>query len=248
MNKGIQSVQRAAAILEYVALQGGAGISELSRELQLNKSTVFSLVKTLEGLGFVFKNEHTDNYQATYRLRTLADASQDPRSIIGFARPILEKLQQKYDETIHFVRSQDHVVVYLDKLESSKSIRIHSGVGSTMPLHCTGVGKAILAWQSDADVEDYIKDTGLPAMTSHSIRKPDVLREELRRVRAQGFSIDNEENQDDLYCVGMPIFGRDQEVRYAISLSIPKYRKDEIDLSAAVQDLRETASEISKFF
>ena len=243
----IQSVQRAAAILEYIALQGGAGISELSRELQLNKSTVFSLVKTLEGLGFVFKNERTENYQATYRLRT-ADASQDSRSIISFARPWLEKLQQKYDETVHFVRLQEHMVVYLEKLESNKSIRIHSDIGGTMPLHCTGVGKAILAWQSEEIVEEFIRESGLPAMTSHTIRKADILKEELRRVRAQGFSIDDEENQDDLYCIGVPVFGRNQEVTYAISLSIPKYRKDEIDLSEAVQDLRETAREISKFF
>lgn len=248
MNKGIQSVQRAASILEYIAFHGGAGISELSRELQLNKSTVFSLVKTLEGLGFVYKNELTDSYQATYRMRTLADASQDPRSIIGFARPILQQLQQKYDETVHFVRMQDHVVVYLDKLESSKSIRIHSGVGGTMPLHCTGVGKAILAWQKDEQVDRYIRETGLPPLTEHSIREADVLQEELRRVRAQGFSIDNEENQEDLYCIGMPIFSGDQEVRYAISLSVPKYRKDEVDLSAAVKDLKAAAREISKFF
>ena len=244
----IQSVQRAAAILEYIALQGGAGISELSRELQLNKSTVFSLVKTLEGLGFVFKNERTENYQATYRLRTLADASQDSRSIISFARPWLEKLQQKYDETVHFVRLQEHMVVYLEKLESNKTNRIHSDIGGTMPLHCTGVGKAILAWQSEEIVEEFIRESGLPAMTSHTIRKADILKEELRRVRAQGFSIDDEENQDDLYCIGVPVFGRNQEVTYAISLSIPKYRKDEIDLSEAVQDLRETAREISKFF
>ncbi len=248
MNKGIQSVQRASNILEYIAYQGGAGISELSRELNLNKSTVFSLVKTLEQLGFVFKNEGTDTYQATYRLRTLADASQDPRSIISYAHTILKRLQQKYDETIHFVRNQGLEVVYLDKLESGKSIRIHSGVGGTMPLHCTGVGKAILAWQTPDKVENYIKSSGLPAMTSHSITKPDALREELRQIRAQGFSIDNEENQDDLYCIGMPVFGRDQDVHYAISLSMPKYRKDEVDLSEAVADLREASQEISKFF
>ncbi len=248
MSKGIQSVQRAATIFEYIAYHAGAGVSELSRELQLNKSTVFGILKTLEGMGYIFKNEATENYQVTYRLRTLADVSRDPHSIVGFARPILRKLQEKHDETIHFVRLQENAVIYLDKLESNKSVRIHSDIGSTMPLHCTGVGKAILAWRGEEEIETYIKVSGLPAMTQHTIGEPEALKEELRRVRAQGFSIDNEENQEDLYCVGMPVFGREREVRYAISLSIPKYRKDEIDLTIAVEDLKAAAVEISSFF
>lgn len=248
MSGNIQSIQRAIAVLEYITFHAGAGISELSRELNLNKSTVFGIVKTLEGLGYLFKNEPTDSYQVTYRLQTLAEVSADANSVISYARPYLQQLNDTYDETIHFVRAMDDTVVYLDKLESNKSIRIHSDVGGQMPLHCTAVGKAILAWRGEQGTAEYAARTGLPPMTAHSIEDADGLREEMRRVRAQGFSIDDEENQDGLYCIGVPIFDKAGSAHHAISISMPKYRKDEIDLAKAVEDLREAAKGIAAFF
>lgn len=248
MSGNIQSVQRALAIFEYIVNHAGAGVSELSRELQLNKSTVFSLLKTLENLGYIYKNAPTDTYQVTHRIQTLAQMDTNPHSIVGYARPFLEKLHAKYDETVHFIRAAKNEVVYLDKLESTKSIRIHSGVGETMPLHCTGVGKSILAWRSEEEIEAYADRTGLPALTAHTITDLETLKEELRRVRAQEFSIDNEENQEGLYCIGVPVFNRTGDVQFAISLSIPKYRKNEIELSAAVSDLKEAARALLNFF
>ena len=142
----------------------------------------------------------------------------------------------------------DDTVVYLDKLESKKSIRIHSDVGGQMPLHCTAVGKAILAWRGEQGTAEYAARTHLPPMTEHSITGADALREEMRRVRAQGFSIDDEENQDGLYCIGVPIFDKAGAAHHAVSISMPKFRKDEIDLAKAVEDLREAAKGIAAFF
>ncbi|HPA60802.1 MAG TPA: IclR family transcriptional regulator [Clostridia bacterium] len=248
MSIQIQSLQRAMAILEYIAVHQGAGVSELSREMSLNKSTVFSILKTFVALGYLFKNEMTGQYQITFRLHSLVGEDPKPGSFISYARPHLQKIAQKYDETVHFVTGDENTVVYIDKLESTKPIRIHTVVGAEQPLHCTAVGKAILAWRDENEIIAYAKRTGLKSMTENSITDIATLLQEMKKIREQGFSIDDEENQPDLYCIGMPVFNDKGKALYAISLSMPKYRKDELVVDEVVNDLKQTAQELNKFF
>ncbi len=248
MSADIQSLQRAMNILEYIATHQGAGVSELSRELSLNKSTVFSILKTFTNLRYLYKNEANDEYQLTYRLQSLAKEGQQLGSFTGFAHPYLKKLQKTYNETIHFVSSEQDTVTYIDKLESAKPIRIHTKIGAEMPLHCTAVGKSILAWRSEQQIIEYADRTGLPALTEKSIIDKGNLLEEMKKIRQFGYSIDDEENQQGLYCIGTPVFIQSNKAAYAISISMPKYRKDEIDFNKAISDLKETAKELSKFF
>ena len=248
MSSDIKSLQRALEILEYIANYQGAGVSQISRELSLNKSTVFSILKTFVNLGYLYKNEINGNYQLTYRIQSLALKSEKADSFISFANPILRQLQKKYKETIHFVSSSRVSVIYIGKFESTKAIRIHTDIGVEMPLHCTAVGKTILAWRSKESINDYAEMTGLPMLTSNTITELAPLQEELREVREKGYAIDDEENQDDLYCIGVPVFNQDGKVKYAISLSMPKYRKEDLDFSELIVDLKQAATELEKFF
>lgn len=248
MRSNIQSLERGFAIFEFIVHKGGIGVTEISKELDLNKSTVFSILKTLEDLGYIYKDEVMNTYAATYRLQTLADMTSDPRNIAGFARPILQQLLKIYDETIHFVSAREDSVVYLDKMESTKSIRIYTGIGLEMPLHCTSLGKAILADRTPEEVAAYAQRTGLPGLTTNSITQLDKLRLELDKVKNQGYAIDDEENQEGLYCLGVPVRNKHGAALYAISLSMPKFRQGDYKEKAVIHDLKAAAEKISAFF
>lgn len=248
MSKIIQSVQRATQIFEHIVTQSGVGITELSQYMELNKSTVFSIVKTLEQLGYLYKDEQTNKYFATFRIQTLAKANESNDTIVSFARPILQKYLKKYGETIHFGSSAIDTVVYLDKIESDKSIRIHSNIGGEMPLHTTSVGKAILAWRSKQEIEEYSLRTKLQPLTPNSITDFQKLWEEIEKIRLNGYSIDNEENMEGLYCIGVPIFNDKEKPQYSISLALPKYRLNSLDFEQVLRDLNNAAEEIARFF
>ena len=248
MRSNIQSLERGFAIFEYIVNKGGTGVTELSKELQLNKSTVFSILKTLENLGYIYKDELTNTYAATFRLQSLAEMTADPRNITGYARPILQQLMDIYDETIHFVSARENSVVYLEKMESSKSVRIYTGIGLEMPLHCTSLGKVILADRTEEEICAYAERTGLVRYTKNSITRLDLLMKELEKVRQQGYAIDDEENQEGLYCVGVPVRNKHGKSLYALSLSMPKFRQSDYDKKQLVKDLIAAAEKVSGFF
>lgn len=235
-------------VFECIVKNGGLGVSQIAKELSLNKSTVFSILKTLEGMGYIYVSEPSKNYCATFKIRTLASQINEKNSIVEYARPFLEKNLKKYNETIHFVYSLKDTVEYIDKIESAKSIRIHTNIGSEMPMHCTSVGKAILAWRTPEKIAEYIQYNGLTAMTKKSIVDEQNLYKELELIRERGYSIDDEENMEGLYCIGVPIRNRIGVVSYSVSLALPKYRLHEINFDIVLSDLIRTAEEISGFF
>ena len=153
-----------------------------------------------------------------------------------------------YDETIHFVSARENSVVYLEKMESSKSVRIYTGIGLEMPLHCTSLGKVILADRTEEEICAYAERTGLVRYTKNSITQLDHLMKELEKVRQQGYAIDDEENQEGLYCVGVPVRNKHGKSLYALSLSMPKFRQSDYDKKQLVKDLIAAAEKVSGFF
>lgn len=242
----IQSVERALDILEYIAKHNGAGVTEISKSLNLNKSTTFGLIKTLAAKGYVYKSPTAETYHPTIRLHTLASYNSEQTSLVEIARPFLEDLLKKYGETVHLVDSTDTSVVYIAKLEGTKSVRVHTKVGDTLPLHCTGLGKVILAWRSAEEVAEYARVSGLPAMTPHTIVDLAALQKELSKTRQQGYAIDDEEVLTDIYCVAVPVHHQPENVRYAISIAMPKFRSEPGLTRQMAADLTKTAVSIEK--
>lgn len=120
-------------------------------------------------------------------MKSLADEGIRNDAIVEFAKPHLQKIADKYQETLHFVIATSNEVFYLEKIESTKSIRVYSGVGSSMPLHCTGVGKAILATRDNAEIYKYSKENGLKGYTEHTITDFDKLIEDIDATRKRGY-------------------------------------------------------------
>ncbi|HEY2478662.1 MAG TPA: IclR family transcriptional regulator [Solirubrobacterales bacterium] len=139
------------------------------------------------------------------------------------AGDILEQLTERTGETCHLGLPDGTRVLYVARAESPHSIRMVSRTGSTNPLYCTGLGKAILAWSEPSIVEAVIT-AGLEPLTPATIINPDELRREIRRIRRRGYSIDNVENEDGVRCVGAPVFDHEGHVAGGLSVAGPTYR------------------------
>jgi IclR family KDG regulon transcriptional repressor len=172
-NGKIQSVVRALNILEYISTKNGAGVSEIARELELNKSTAFGLIKTLESERYIVKDKNNDNYKIGLKLYSLSQNALNKSDFQEYVKPYLEDLSEKFGETIHLVVATENEGIYIDKIESTKSIRIHTQIGDKLPLHCTGVGKAIMAYKDKEQVDAYINDIGLKKYTDKTITDPE---------------------------------------------------------------------------
>ena len=243
----VNSVERAVDILELISMSDGAlGVTEISESLQLPKSTVFRLLSTLSYKGLVKKEEEPRKYKLGIKLFELGSEVFNELELRDEIRPFLAELVKAINETGHFVIEEQGEVVYIDKVESTQTIRQYSRVGRRAPLHCTAVGKAILAFKSQKEIESLIKDRGLAKFTANTITDYEVLKKELSEIRKNGFAVDDEEIQEHLKCVAAPIFNYCGEVVGAISISGPTARMgDEDNMGKVAAKVKETAQTIS---
>lgn len=218
---------KAVKILEYLATQPqGQGTSEIARQIHMNKTTVFKLLETLQLVGFVEKSLHDSRYKLGFGLVKIAHNSLQNLDIVTLTAPFLEQLNKETGETIHLAVQNEHSLIYVAKLESTQAVRTISRIGRTAPLYCTGMGKAMLSTFSTERLDSYFASVDLERYTTSTITDKQQLIDELAQIRAQGYSIDNSELEDDIRCIAVALTANSQLVG-AISLSAPKYRMDD---------------------
>ena len=218
--KTIQSVERAFSILEYLQQCGGGerSVKEIADALELNKSTAFGLINTLTTLGYLQQNADNQKYVLSLKLLSFSNTIKVQNSIIRTVHPYLEQISLKYGEIAHCGVAQGDSVIYVDKVESSRSLSINTQIGTKNYLHCTGVGKCILAYMPE-DEQQHILAGPLKALTFNTIVDPRQLQAELRHIRADGYAMDNEEVEVGLSCVAVPVFSAPGQVSCSISIS-----------------------------
>lgn len=229
---GVQSVRRALQLLTWVcqrpADRRGHGISlaELTKLAGVSKPTVYRLMNTLEEFGLVIKLPQTDAYFPGPGLFERAHDGLAQISLVHLATQELDDLLQATNETVHLavLNTTGPEVVYIDKRESSHTIRMISAVGRRAPMHCTSLGKAMLAFLPEDERHALIRTRPLVPATEHSLTDPDALERELAEIRLRGYSLDLEEHEEDIYCVGAPVFDHTGKPVAAISVTMPKFR------------------------
>jgi DNA-binding IclR family transcriptional regulator len=242
----IQSVARALAILDALAeARRELALHEIAERLALPKSTTHGLISTLRDFGYVEQCAFTAKYKLGLRLFEVGSVVALGWDVRTIAAPYIEKLLEEMRETVHLVILDKYEVLYIDKRESSESLRIASQVGMRLPAHCTGVGKVLLAHLSPQDRREVIAAKGLPRYTRNTLTDAASLEAELSRIREQGYSIDNEEIMDSLKCVAAPIRDQSGKVISAISLSGPISRMQGERFQTALKLVTKTAAEIS---
>ena len=244
--KNIQSIERAFAILEsfLTAENGEQSLKELSDHVALNKSTVFGLVNTLVNLGYLKREEHTQQYSLGYRFLTFSDSVKAENLLLKTIQPYLVSLSGKYGETVHCAVEHHGKVIYLDKVTAPQSISISSQIGKENWMHCTGVGKCLLAHMPQEELVQVLSQD-LPAFTANTITSAPELEKELEQIRTLGYAQDREEIELGLSCVAVPVFDNHGRVCCAISVSglTPRIR---LDLENGITyELKRVAREIS---
>lgn len=242
----IQSVSRAASILEHLAYAGNdTGITAIAGAVGLHKGTCFGLLHTLQKLGYVTQNKETGKYSLGTKVLELGQRYMVNLDLRRMAQPYLAALADESRETVHLVLKEGLHAVYIDKIEAPHAITISSQVGRRAILYCTGVGKAILAHMTPEDIEAALPETLTPR-TKHTITDKAKLLEHLAGIRQKGLSIDNQEIELGLMCLAAPIFNADGAAAAAISISGPTTRLTGARVDALSKSLRAAARAISR--
>jgi DNA-binding IclR family transcriptional regulator len=219
------------------------GVSEIARKVGLPKSTAHRLLHSLEAEGFV-RRLSGSRYVLGWKLFELGTRVQEQGGLQSVVIEELSRLVTRTSENAHLAILDGGAVLYLEKVESPRSLRMPSAVGQRVPAHCTALGKVLLASLPDQQVGLISKEHGLPAFTPATLTDFRALQDHLQMVRERGYAIDREEFEEGLLCIAAPIRNETNEVCAAVSISGPATRLDERieDLAATVQECSEALS------
>jgi DNA-binding IclR family transcriptional regulator len=243
----VKSLIKSLNILEALAEseQPTYTLTELSRKLRLHVSTVHRLVVNLARQGFVEQDPATGGYRLGFRVLRMGLRVLDRLDFRRVAQPLLRELNEKTQETVHLVILQGERGISIEKLLSPQPVGLDARLGSMMPLHCTGVGKALLAFQDEELLQRIAKSPGLSRETERTITNLSQLRKELEKIRERGYSVDDEEAVVGLRCVAAPIFDHSGHVVAAFSVAGPATRVTPVRIPEIALLVCETSRKIS---
>ncbi|WP_051341173.1 IclR family transcriptional regulator domain-containing protein [Azospirillum halopraeferens] len=224
----VQSLQRALAILQTLAnSHDGLTLTELSQTVGLAPSTTHRLLTTLQQQQFARFDPIGNVWQVGVGAFTVGNAFVRTRDVALMARPVMRQLMEDSGETVNLYVEDGGEAMCLTQIECRQLMRAIARPGGRVKMHCSSVGKAILAWLPDRDVTKVLERHGLPAFTEHTIATPRGLRDDLARIRARGYAVDDEEHAVGMRCVAAPIFDEHGRPGAAISVSGPAARIDD---------------------
>lgn len=220
-----RSVLRGIALLEALADVGEPlGPAKLATLVGLDKATVARLLATLEHAGYVDRDPASGRHRLTNRVLRLSRSLLEHSDLLRIARPHLARLCEDCGESVHLGQFDGDRVVYVDKLEAERSIRLVSTIARSMPIHTTSLGKAMLAAMDPDEARAIVDQLELEPRTPASITDGAVLLEDLERTSARGFAVDDEENEQNVCCVGAAVSDGTGKVVAAVSLAGPTFR------------------------
>src|SRR5690348_7660376 len=244
---GAPAVERALDILELLSSsKAGLTLSDLSNSLGVPKSSVHYLLNALLRRGYLHRNEVTNRLLLGLKILTLQNAALNSIELRRHAAPHLRRLMEYSGLTVHLAILQGDEVVLVDKLTPPGVARVATWVGKRMDLHCTGVGKAIMAYLPDEQFDRLARDRGFVRYNDNTTIARNGLVEEVSRIRKLGYSIEDEEGEIGFRCVGSPIFDREGHVTAAVSVAGTTSQVTPENASLLSEQVRETAAAISR--
>lgn len=243
----VQSVERAFDLVEALAGGDELGVTELAERTGLVPSTAHRLLATLTKRGYVSQSSSSGRYVLGYKVVELASGlEQSLARLRSLARPQLEKIQQATGESANLTVLEGDRVVYVDQIEGTRSVRMFTTVGAAALAHTTASGKAMLAFGPPETVGGlYPEGTELERLTARTLTTVRELREDLGRIARRGYAIDNEEHEEGVSCVAVPIFDHTDHPCAALSVSAPTARIVHADTGELGNLLRGYADEVS---
>jgi DNA-binding IclR family transcriptional regulator len=242
----IQVIDRASEILDCFTFdRPEMSVSEIAAKTRLHKSTAHRILIAMEYNGLIQQNRHTGYYYLGLKLFKLGNQALARINLREIAKPYLIDLMEETQESVHLAIPDENQVLYVEKVEGPHALRMPSRVGRRIPMYCTSLGKAMLSCLHEDEVRKIIKSQSLRGYTPNTITKADKLLAELRRTQKLGYSVDNEEIELGLTCVGSPVRNHAGELVGAISIAGPSVRVRPARISALGKAVMKVAAAIS---
>lgn len=243
---GVQSLDKALNIVDLLDAHGELGVTEIGNLLGLDKSGVHRLLVTLKRHRYVQQSPRTRKYSNGYKLFELGSAVVERQGFKELVYPFMQALSQDVGEAVNLGILDEHSVLYLAKIETRDTLKVCLPAGRPLPLHCSSVGKVLLAFQPEEERTRLLSTLDLKSFTSRSITSKDELGDHLAQVRASGYATDAEEHILGLACLAVPLWGAKNRLVAALSVSMPLFRYESPGMKGrALAALTETGRKVS---
>ena len=244
--ESVAAVLRVFAILQALCEREETGISELSVRLAMPKATVYRFLQTMKTLGYVRQEPDSERYGLTMKVFELGAKALRYPDLVELAKPHMQRLSEATGETVHLGMLIDSEIIYVHKVDSRHMLGMYSRVGRRAPLHCTAIGKVLMAWETPARRAQALQGCDFKRYRDKTITSREDYERELERTLVQGFGQDREEFDDHIRCAAIPIFDRQGQVHAGLSVSFPTFRYDVAREPELVAMLRDASRDISR--
>jgi DNA-binding IclR family transcriptional regulator len=244
--QSVPALERGLLMLEHLAKsRNGVTLSHLTQKLQVPRSTGHALLLTFQRCGYVQRDEETGRYRLGFRLHALAKMALCGVGLRGRASPLLYQLMQNSGLTVHLAILEDGEAILIDRIEPPGVPKLATWVGKSMGLHCTALGKVLIAPLPEDELAAMIRRQGLMRYNDNTIGSMRKLRMACDEVQQMGYAVDDEEEEIGVRCIAAPVRNSRGEVVAAISISGTKSQIEDIAIKAA--QVKETAQALSHY-
>lgn len=241
----VQSVDRAISILQVLARRGTAGVTEISQEISVHKSTVSRLIGTLEARGLVEQTSHRGRYRLAYGVVQLAEGISKKHDLTVVSRAVCNALADEVGETVNVAVCEGRSIVTIDQVIGSSQVTSVNWVGRHQALHSTAAGKVFLANMPPAELQAYL-DSPMERFTELTIVEPAAMHQDLAAVRERGYALAVEEQEIGLVAIAAPVRSLDGGVIAAVIVSGPTFRIHDDSIPGIAERVLSAAAEISE--
>jgi DNA-binding IclR family transcriptional regulator len=241
----LHSLDRAVSVLEVLGQSDTAlSLAEICQRMNLHKSTAHRSLMVLERSALIERTQE-NRFRLGLKLYELGNRAVEQIDLRARVQPFFRRLSSQVGETVHLSVLQKTSVVYLDKVEPNRRVCMSSKIGTSNPVYCTSMGKAMLAFQPEDAIEQIIAKIRFVRYTHKTIGSREALLKALERVRRRGYAIDDEEIEVGVRCIGAPIFNEHHRAIAAVSVSGPASRITVQSVPAIAEHLLRCCHEIS---
>jgi DNA-binding IclR family transcriptional regulator len=240
----IRSFAKGMKVLELLSDNEALTVTQVAKLMNINRASSHRFLSTLKELGYANKDDSA-RYFLTSKLIELGMKVLDRFEIRKIARPFLQELSAKFNETINLGYFNGKEILTIDKIDSTEILRMDAGIGGGEPAYCTSLGKAILAFLPDKQLDEYLQAIELTPFTPNTVVSKDKLTQELMQIKENGYSIDDEELSVGLRCVGAPLFNHSGQALYAMSISGPSIRMGSKRIEEMQRQLKKICQNLS---
>ncbi len=243
----VQSLTRGLSLLEALATaESGLSLTDLARKVELAPSTAHRLLATLEKMGYVYQGGDLARWYVGLHAFTVGSSFLANRDFVAQSHPYLRRLMEQSGETANLGILDGTEAVFIDQVQCRETMRTIVKLGSRVPLHASGVGKAIFAALPDEQIDAIVKVKGLPRITANTITSPEIMWASIRVIRQRGYSFDDEEHLPGTRCVASPIYDEHAEALGAVSLAGPLSRLPDDRIKQLGPLVAHTAEELTR--